>query len=440
MSARSDARASRRHRRPVARHGVLKSPNPFMQLLTVLGVMALVVVISGGTVGAFALWDAARSVNDNSVALEGDDAGALPPTIGEIEGGVNMLVVGTDSCEGDNAALSGACQNRDTDGERNDVTMLVNISDEPRRVTVVSIPRDMIVPIPSCPNPDGGRYSSMSAQMLNVSYMYGGLPCTVLTVEELTGVDIQFAAAIRWTGVINMSDAIGGVDVCLSSPIRDGHTGIDWPAGNRTLVGTEALQFLRLRHGVGDSSDLARISNQQQFMGSMIRKLQSSEVLGDPTALFKIATTALQQVNNQQLVLSESLANPTRMVQIAMAAKDVPFEDIKFVQYPTEYTGGGGRVVPVTDTADLIFEAIAENRPLTLTGDPSQGYGVEVVGEADQAGDTAPASPEAPATDPAAPEAQPGTETPAPTDAIELPSSVAGSSAAQVTCTVGQQR
>lgn len=87
--------------------------------------------------------------------------------------------------------------------------MLVHISDEPRRVTVVSFPRDMIVPIPACAGQDGTEYSAMSAQMLNVSYMYGGLSCSVATVEKLTGVDIRFAAAIRWTGVINLSDAIG---------------------------------------------------------------------------------------------------------------------------------------------------------------------------------------------------------------------------------------
>lgn len=133
--------------------------------------------------------------------------------------------------------------------------MLVHISDAPRRVTVVSIPRDMLVSIPSCTGEDGTQYSAMSSQMINVSYMYGGLACSVLTVEKLTGVDIQFAAAIRWTGVINMSDAIGGVDVCLSDDIRDVNTGLDLAAGQHTLVGAEALQFLRIRHGIGDGSD-----------------------------------------------------------------------------------------------------------------------------------------------------------------------------------------
>lgn len=410
-----------------------------MQLLAILGVAVAVVAISGVAVGAFAVWDAARSVSDNSVALEGDDAGQLPPTIGEIEGGVNMLVVGTDSCEGQDLELFPRCGIDDDGLERNDVTMLVHISDEPRRVTVVSFPRDMIVPIPSCPDGEGGRHAAMSAQMINVSYGYGGLPCSVLTVEELTGIDIQFAAAIRWTGVINMSDAIGGVDVCISEDISDRHTGLSLTAGNHTLQGAEALQFLRIRHGIGDGSDLARISNQQQFMSSMVRKLQSDAVLANPQALFSIATTAVQQVNNQQLVLSESLANPTRMVQIAMAVKDVPFSDINFLQYPTSYASDGLRVLPNTASADMLFEALAENRPIQLTGDASQGYGVEVVGEAEQPAapapsDTAAPAPEGETPDPAA------TQPPAtPSEAVELPSDIAGSSAAQVTCTVAER-
>lgn len=440
MSARSDAKASRRRRRPVARHGQLRSPNPLTQILAVLGVMVAVVVVSGLAVGGFYVWDAARTVSDNSIALEGDDVAQLPPTIGEIEGGVNMLIAGTDSCEGQDLALFPRCGIDDDGGERNDVTMLVHISDEPRRVTVVSFPRDMVVPIPSCPDGQGGRHPEMSAQMINASFGYGGLPCTVLTVEELTGIDIQFAASIRWTGVINMSDAIGGVDVCLSQDVSDRHTGLDLTAGTHTLVGAEALQFLRMRHGIGDGSDLARISNQQQFMSSMVRKLQSDAVLANPQALFNIATTALQQVNSKQLQLSETLASPTRMVQIAMAVKDVPFSDINFLQYPTTYASDGLRVLPNTTSADMLFQALAENRPIQLTGDASQGYGVEVVGEAPQPG----ATPDPAATPPvegegATPDPNASQPTETPTEYVELPSDIAGSSAAQVTCTVAEQ-
>ncbi|MDJ1114544.1 LCP family protein [Microbacterium dauci] len=440
MSAQPEAKASKFRRQPVARHGVLSSPNPLVQVLTILGAMLVVVVISVGAIGAFYVWDAARALGDNGVSI-GDD-GQLPPHIGEIEGGVNMLVVGTDSCEGQDLKLFPRCA-EDDGGERNDVTMLVHISDEPRRVTVVSFPRDMIVPIPGCTDEESATtYSAMSAQMINTSYSYGGLPCTVATVEELTGVDIQFAAAIRWTGVINMSDAIGGVDVCLSSDIKDSHTGLDLKAGQRTLVGAEALQFLRIRHGIGDGSDLGRISNQQQFMSSLVRKLQSGEVLSNYPVLLNLANTAVRQVNERQLILSESLANPQRMVQIAMAVADVPYEDIVFVQYPTVYAPGGGRVLPVTSAADVLFTALEENKPIRLTGNVSGGNGVEVVGEAEEEPSSTASpdpSPDASGTPTETPDAE---STPDPTetgDAVDLPSEITGQSANQVTCTVAEQ-
>lgn len=431
MSPRTD----RSRRQPVARHGVLRSPNPFLQVLTVLGAIVLVAVVSVGAVGAFWVWDAARAVEAAGVSI-GDDDAVLPPTLGEIEGGANILVVGTDSCEGANAALSGACQAHDTDGERNDVTMLIHISDEPRRVTVVSFPRDMIVPIPSCTGEDGTQYSAMSAQMLNVSYMYGGLSCTVMTIEKLTGIDIQYAAATRWTGVINMSDAIGGVDVCVADDISDSHTGLNLTAGNHTLQGAEALQFLRIRHGIGDGSDLGRISNQQQFMSSMVRKLQSDGVLSNPATLLNLANTAVKQVVDKQIILSKGLANPQRMVQIAMAVRAVPYEDIVFVQYPTVYAEGGLRVQPVVSAANVLFEALANNQPLQLTGSTSDGYGTEVVGEATAPTPDATGTPTPTATgtpDPAA-------TAPAPTEtAVQLPSSITGQTAAQVTCTQAQR-
>ncbi len=429
------ARTERSGRQPVARHGILRSPNPFVQILTVLGAIVVVAVLSVSAVGAYAVWDAARAVSDAGVSI-GSDEEALPPTIGEIEGGVNMLIVGTDSCEGANAALSTACMAEDTEGERNDVTLLVHISDSPRRVTVVSFPRDMIVPIPACTGEDGTEYSAMSGQMLNVSYMYGGLACSVATIKSLTGIDIQYAAATRWSGVIAMSDAIGGVDVCVADDISDSHTGLNLTAGTHTLQGVEALQFLRIRHGIGDGSDLGRISNQQQFMSSMVRKLQSDGVLSNPATLFSLATTAVKQVNDKEIVLSKGLANPQRMVQIAMAVRSVPYSDIVFVQYPTVYAEGGGRVLPVTSAADVLFEALAANQPLQLNGSTSDGYGTEVVGEA-----TAPTTATPAPTDSATPDAA-ATEAPAPAATetpVQLPASITGQTAAQVTCTVAQQ-
>jgi anionic cell wall polymer biosynthesis LytR-Cps2A-Psr (LCP) family protein len=218
--------------------------------------------------------------------------------------------------------------------------------------------------------------------------------------------------------------------VCVAGDISDVHTGLNLTKGAHTLVGAEALQFLRMRHGIGDGSDLGRISNQQQFMSSMVRKLQSESVLANPGTLLNFATTALSQVNQGQLVLSSGLTNPSLMVQIAMALKDVPYEDIVFVQYPTEYASGEGasRVLPVTDAADALFAALRANQPITLTGEASQGYGVEVEGEATAPVPTPSATPDAAPT--------PGaTVAPTPEERVELPDDIAGTTAAQVTCT-----
>ena len=346
LTVRSRNAPSEGGRVPLARHAKRVERHPILRALSVFGVVLTVLGVSAAGVGAYAIGDTFAALGESSVELAGGSA--LPPSIGEIEGGVNVLLVGSDSCEGQDVALFPRCANDDAEGERNDVTMLVHISDEPRRITVVSFPRDMLVPIPACPDGQGGEYSAMSSQPLNASYSYGGLACTALTIEELTGEEIHFAGAIRWTGVIDMSDAIGGVDVCVSGDISDVHTGLNLTAGSHTLQGIEALQFLRMRHGIGDGSDLGRISNQQQFMSSMVRKLKSDAVLSNPEVLFRFATTAvgLTRTDPAQLVLSSQLANPTRMVQIAMAAKDVPYEDILFVQYPTEYTSDYVNVLP----------------------------------------------------------------------------------------------
>ena len=429
---------SQEGRLPLARHAVHRDRHPLVAFLAIFAVALAVIGVSATSITAFSVWDAANSLSANAVVLGEDEV--VPPSLGAIEGGVNLLMVGTDSCEGENAALSSGCQNGDVDGERNDVTLLVHISDEPRRITVVSFPRDMVVPIPECPTEDGtGTYPALSAQKLNASYMYGGLACTALTVESLIHDEIDFAAAIRWAGVINMSDAIGGVDVCVTGDVHDPHTGLTLAAGTHTLEGRQALQFLRMRHGIGDGSDLGRISNQQQFMSSMVRKLQSDAVLADPGVLFTLATTAISQVQQKQLVLSQSLTNPTLMVQIAMAAKDVPYEDIVFVQYPTAYSWDGAQVFPVTEAADVLFTALQANQPLTLTGESSQGLAIEVTGEAVQ---QTPAPSETPSDESGSDAA---TATPDPTgtpvvqERVDLPSDIAGQTAAQTTCTKPQQ-
>lgn len=408
---------AKRGRRTVARHGALTSPSPLTQILKILGVAVIVALVSGFGIAAYAAYDLTASFSGDAVALDGQES--VPPDIGAIEGGVNLFLAGTDACEEKYSRYFGdRCTGPDAEAELNDVNMLVHISDNPRRVTVISFPRDLMIPIPACTREDGSQGPAMRKQMLNSAYEYGGLNCVVQTVKQLTGLDIQYAAKITWGGVIEITNAVGGVDVCLANGIKDPYTGIDWPAGMRNIAGLEALQFLRTRHGVGNGGDLGRISNQQQYMSRLANKLVSEEVLSNPATLYKLATTAVDNITP-----SQSLTNPLTLVQIALAVKNVPFSEIVFIQYPVlDDPDDHNRVVPNEQAAEALWAALATNQPLQLTGDVSQGDGVVVVEP----------------TDPATPaEPTPGA-TPDPTQtAVELPSDIAGQTAAQQTCSNG---
>nr|WP_243862242.1 LCP family protein [Frigoribacterium faeni] len=360
------------------------------------------------------------------------------------------MIVGTDNDE---------AQDEDEYGERdatlNDVNILLHVSADHSNATAVSIPRDMVVPIPACAREDGsGYYSAMSARPMNEAYSYGGLSCVVSTVSELTGLEIPFAGMISFNGVIEMSNAVGGVPVCAATPIKDKYTGLDIEAGETVLQGQQALQFLRTRHGVGDGSDLGRISSQQVYLSSLLRTVKSADTLTNPTKLYSLARAAASN-----MTLSEGLTDVNTMVQIGSALKDLPLDQVNFVQYPGSTGGSGvyeGKVQPVTSVATRLFDAIRADQPFTLEAG-SEGLGAASAAAADAAtGDAAAggaaAAPETPAT--SAP-AAPATSAPAapadaaaPTDAATAPaaeapagpeviSGLTGQSASEQTCSVG---
>lgn len=203
-----------------------------------------------------------------------------------------------------------------------------------------------------------------STEPINTALYYGGLPCVVLTVEELTGLDIQFAGLITFYGVINMADAVGGVPVCVTGPISD--DGIVLPeAGTYTLSGGQALGFLRTRASVGDGSDLTRISSQQVYLSSLVRTLQSSATLSDPKKVYNLANAALSN-----MTLSSSLASAPTMVSMALALKNIPIERVTFVQYPgtTGNTEGiyAGKVKPNTVLGDQLMQYVLADQPFAL--------------------------------------------------------------------------
>ena len=255
-----------------------------------------------------------------------------------------------------------------------------------------------------------------------MAYTDGGLNCVAQTITKLTGQEIQFAASVTFGGVIEITNAIGGVEVCLANPIKDRHTGLDLPAGTRTIQGLEALQFLRTRHGVGDGSDLGRIGNQQQYMSSLARKLISSETLGNVPTMLRLANTGIRN-----LTTSTSLADPVKIVQIALAVKSVPFEDIVFLQYPTNTDSENpNKVVANQSAAAEMWDAINANAQLQVTHQNTENDGVILT--APETGSAIEGCSESP--DPSATSEY----------VVALPDSIKGNSAAQQTCSNGNVR
>jgi LCP family protein required for cell wall assembly len=408
----------------IARHGRLKRTNPWASLVKFVAAILAVLLVSGATVVAVALWQLERGIE--VIDLAGTEATAAP-NVGAYPGGYNFLIVGSDTREGQ-GGIGGV-----NDGELNDVTMLLHVSEDHTSAVAVSIPRDMVVPIPACPNMEGGTYDSMAAQPINVTLTYGGLPCTVLTVEKLTGLDIQFAGVVTFTGVIEMSNAVGGVDVCVDAPIDDPYSGLlIEKAGTVNLQGSQALAFLRSRHGVGDGSDLGRISSQQVYLSSLVRTLKSAETLTNLPRLYALANAA-----TQNMTLSSNLKSIDTLVAIAQSLKDIPIERIVFVQYPGITGVGGvyaGKVAPVTAKADALFDLIRADEPFTLNdttnigsvADPNAPVAVDPAGVAEAA--AAPAAAADAAVDGAASPVESGTS------ALAELSGVAGQSAADYTC------
>lgn len=405
------------------RHGRLTRPGPWRTVLGFVASALAVVLVATGSVAAIALYQLRADIDVVTIDADSKEA---PPSIAAYEGGFNILIVGSDTREGQGKEFG------QVDSVLNDVTMLLHVAQDQRSAVLVSFPRDLVVPLPRCQN--GGPATGLP---INTTLYYGGLACTVLTVQNLTGLDIHFAGLITFRGVIEMSNALGGVDVCVTAPIFDPYTGLDLPrAGVHTLKGWSALAFLRSRHGVGDGSDLGRISSQQVFLSSLVRQVKADGTLTDFTKLYGLARAATQNMQ-----LSENFARLDTLVAIALVLKDIPLENIVMVQYPGRTGGTGiyeGKVQPIKDVADRLFAAIKADRPIQLDDRALEGaHGGSTLDP--NAPTPSPTPSQAPTASPSPSPSGTPTATPDPGPDPVLVPGVKGQSAAQYTCSVANR-
>jgi len=371
--------------------------------LTVIGIL----VIAGGTVAIAAI---RLSQNVTTVELQPVRDSEEPPTVADFDGEFDVLLVGSDGRAGQGVQYG---EGGDVEGSRNDVTLLLHVNEAHDAATVISFPRDLLVDIPACTDPEtGSTWNAGWRVQFNESLARGGLGCVASTVTALTGIDLAYAAEISFTGVIEASNAVGGVPICFAGPIHDRHSGLEIPAaGTYDLSGEQALALLRSRYGVGDGSDLARISTQQVFLSSLVRTLRDQSTLTDPVKLYGIADAA-----TRNMTLSTQLADLGTLTSMAKVFSDLPLENIAFVSYP--HLPAGDRVVPDEAAAAALVERVRAGDTVSISADRT-GRGSEL------------------SEDAAPPTSEPddgATEEGPPADADPLPENLDGQSAAQDTC------
>ncbi|WP_316523875.1 LCP family protein [Kitasatospora brasiliensis] len=322
------------------------------------GAGALVMV--AGCAGAYYLY---RHFNDNITSLKvqlGDES-ERPLGAGQA---LNVLVIGTDSREG----LGREYGDEGSAGHA-DTTLLFHIAKDRSNATVLSLPRDLMVPIPECQNAEGKKIPGSARDMFNSSLGQSGRDagCTWKTVEKVTGIRVDHFVQVDFEAVKTLSTAVGGVEVCAAKDINDSGSHLKMTKGRHVVQGEEALAFVRTRHAVGQGGDLTRIPLQQQFISSMIRKIKSDDTLTSPTKLYKLADAA-----TKALTVDSGIGSVDKLKDLAQDISKVDTGNITFTTVPVlDDPRDENRLVLKQPDAGQLFAMVAGDRSLTETATPA---------------------------------------------------------------------
>ncbi|MCX5391067.1 LCP family protein [Streptomyces sp. NBC_00094] len=383
----ADGRAS--HRRGGSRRRA-KKPGKRKALRWVAITLAVLIL---GTAGAGYLYYEHLNGNIRSGDRAGGSSGvkkAAPNALGDTP--LNILLIGSDSrADAKNVALGGGKNLRDNKPLA-DVQMLFHVSADRKNASVVSIPRDTVVPIPECKSEDGSEtFPATTNQPINETLGRGGPGCTLTTWESLTGVYVDHWIMVDFAGVVAMADEVGGVPVCVKTGVSDhptrlqpGGSGLKLPKGTHEVKGKQALQWLRTRHAFG--SDQNRAKAQRMYMNGMIEKLQNQNAWTDTGRLMGLAETA-----TKSLQVSQDLDTVKKLFDLSMQLKNVKLDRLTTANIPTaQWSQDKNKNVLVEQSAEKMFRMLRDDVAF------------------DKNGDQAPAKPAAPAKPKATAEA-PGT-------------------------------
>ena len=344
--------------RRAERHAGKTHRHPWLRRVA-FGVAALLVVVLVLGVAAYIKLNGNIDRVDITGAL-GDRPAPAKTTDAETNlAPVNIMVIGSDSRQGTN--LGKGQTEYGMAGARSDTNLIVHLSADRKSAIVVSIPRDSMTKAPrDCLNKNDKVQDGVIRQW-NQNFTLGGPACTIRTFEGLTGIFVDHFVVIDFRGFQRMVDALGGVTVCTPVPINDKDAHITLPAGKTKVDGKQALGYVRVRHTLGDGSDLGRIDRQQAFLSSVIQEATKSSLLLRPDKLFRFLDAA-----TGAMTMDKGL-DTGELKDIAQSVQKIGTDQIRFVKLPTTVYAPDPNRVQWLPAADTIWKAIREDQPLPGT-------------------------------------------------------------------------
>ncbi|MFF3783406.1 LCP family protein [Streptomyces sp. NPDC001933] len=324
-------------------------PAPDWRRRIKIGALTLVVVILGVSIGTY-FWA------DSKLKREVD----LSKVIERPEGGdgTNYLIVGSDSRAGMTAEDKKKLHTGSAAGKRTDSMMILH--DGSNGPTLISLPRDSNVEIPSFKGSDSGKLYPGRGRFtkLNAAYAMDGPELLVRTVEFNTGLRIDHYCEIGFGGFAKIVDAIGGVELDIPKAFKDKWSGADFQAGKQTLNGEQALAFVRTRHAF--SSDLDRTKNQQKFLAALASQTATPATILNPFKLYPTMGAGLDT-----LVVDKDMSLWS-LSQMFFALKDVTGGDGKSMNMPISGSTGSNLVWDKAKVKQLV-EQLKNDEKVTVT-------------------------------------------------------------------------
>jgi LCP family protein required for cell wall assembly len=256
-----------------------------------------------------------------------------------------------------------------------------------------------MAPIPAC-KINGTEFISpaLDYAQLNSALKEAGPGCSVAAISDLTGLTVDHMMLADFNAVNELSNVIGGVEVCVTNAVDDPGSGLKLPAGVSQVKGSQALAFLRTRESFGDGGDVGRIRAQQSFMASLARKVTKDNTLADVPKLYSIADTI-----TRNLTVDDGLGNIAEITKLANRLRNVKPENIELVTLPTEpWIQDPNRLQIAEEPANRIFTSIKNDIPVSQQPNPTASPVPSETGLSPSPTTAPTATPTAPTSDPEA--------------------------------------